>query len=671
MPSRRYLTASEIEYVLSAISSFRLDPKAYAEEDAPVLESLRLTLRDPLSKVEIPDDPEYVDFLRQKLRVAFLCSLICPGINEGARAASANSEPLTQEILKAVQSAGVQKQEIPIIDILKMKEELACEFFFTVPECGAAPVEYYIEKSMTGRAISRAPGDADSFLKFGFDAIVSPVGSLIVKTSNGSYATPIHVVFQKHHPLLENVDWKDWNMTIGKNLIFYGINFSMQETLKLRLSPFKILEQVGDYVKDGAVAHGAQWHVSLNYINTEQFGIVILTSNATLTLALAMGTVGIGKDVKAFTSFELLQRPTMQVVTAIDEIAHAKMGLLAPTRFDGKPARSWIFHMTSPNYQIPAKHVCAFLDALGFRILEGDKTASGRWLSLHVAEHKYPVIGPVDKWIDAEAKIASLWYFITATPRTYEHIVIDKNPYRDPVEVLLDQGMELEDAQTYVSRWNSSRDPYGSFRSDSTFELREFKDPRSGHNLVDWIDLSTSPFWKYSVFYSLKFAGHRDCLERIFASPKFDWSCSRGTNIPVTSKILCAPVARQLMDYMWVTQVASKKVSQLAADYVTLYGAGTGPIVQPVNQSAIRAAGPLNGLTENPESVLLDAAILSETYGNTGAVPSVVTGSMSRESGTGSVTVAVETRTTIPAHVKYAMDGLSQEARFYDKYTTE
>ena len=669
MLERRKLSPVEIEKVLSAISSFRIDRRAHADDDAPVLESLRLTLRESLATVEIPDSPDFVEMLRKRLRTRFLCSLMCPGINEGARAASANSEPFTQEILKAVQSTGAKRQEVPIIDILKMKEELATEFFFTVPDTGVPPVEWYLEKSRGSELKDipvGIPPDANFLVSFALSSIVSPLSTMVVRSPNGSFIEPVYVVLDSNnvHPFLRSGDWSTWNLYNGKELIFYVIRFSMQEILKLRLSIFQVVENVRDHISNSAAARGAKGNVIVAEISVEYFTIAIVTSSATLTHALAMSVVKIGDDVSTFTSFELLQKPTMQVVTSVEEVPSSALGLIAPRRNDGNLARSWIFHMTSPNVQVPARHLCAFLDALGFQIIDADKTGSGRHNALHVAESKYAVNGSVEKWIDAESQIVAKWHLITMSPRCYDHIETVGN-YQDPVEILLEQGFELQDALSRVRAWFSVPDPYIAFRQDERVVQMEMLDARKDLPIVSWKDSNTSPFLRTSVFYSLKFSGHRSCLESIFRDLRYDWTCSRNTNIPVCSKILCAPVARQLMDFMWVTQVASAKVSQAAGEYITLFGAGTGPNVQPVNQSAIRAAGPLNGLTENPEKVLLEAAVLSETYGNAGAIPSVVTGSMSKDNGTGAVTVVVASTGEVPSFIKHARDGLENDSRIY------
>lgn len=677
MQHLRPITPLEIETVLQAVSSFRINKTKKRDVDDAVFNSMRLVLRQNMSDWMIPDDERFLKMVAVELRNRFILAIGTPGINEGSRAASSNMEPITQNVLRSGHSAGTKQTESPIMNILKMKIDLVTEHIYTLPASGLPPPEWYIGRP--GRVvINNGPKSLDKLIEFAMENITSPIESMVVGTAQ------IVIVENTNATYCKGIAW---DISASPEMVFSEVVFSIQEAIKLRYTPYKTLHIIRQHLESpGGTCHDIPFHCNIINVTPTTFTIALTTQNPTITFDAAMSIRTIGSSTKNLQSFEVLQIPTTQAFTCVEEIHSSLLGYLVPRRKDGTVARSWRIYMQSPTMLIPAKHVCSFLVHLGFQIISCDRNAAGRCDFLHVAEYLMPldgnmtdlpkapiavVTGPFMKWIEAECDAMSKWeYFASISDKIAfieSQIYIPSNASVKTNDSTLPEASDSASSQTSsqtstkpiiddmqlqiyanlrrvlhdINSGNLTEDLYGVFRKISSAITCTKPDDTKSKIILDWKMTDTNPFSRYSVYRYLRFTGHYKNLAEIFSNPAFDWECTFSDNVPATAKLLCTQVSRQVMDYLWSIYMSSDKVSQTAVDYVTAYGSGTGPKIQPVSQSAINQGGPLTSANENPIKVFMTAAILSDTYQAAGSQSDMVTGNVSQHNGTSSVTLRV------------------------------
>ncbi len=648
----RQLTSIELEDILSAISSFRINKNVKRHTDEIVFDSLRMPLRAELESLSVPDDPKFVKMMKKKLRERFILALATPGINEGSRAASSNMEPITQIFLRAGHSAGAKNVESPVLNIARMKIDLVTEHIFTVPKSNLPGPEFYIGNSPAGildviTGAGRGPRSLDGLIELGFDSITSPLESMAIKDSDGIFAK--NVIIERTSPnAAAYISGIPWDVSAEDDFMFCEVRFSIHESMKLRYSPWKTLATINEQLGSvGGRCRDTPFHCALVNIDPEIYTIALITQNPTLTYDVAMSIRTIGSVTENLRSFEIVQIATTQCITLVEEVDPEHLGFLAPCRADGRIARSWRIYMSTPNTLVPAKHICSLLAHLGFRIVSCDRNAAGRCDFLHVAEHFTEVaIGPnaaksltqlFVSWIEDECSVMSNWEYFLGHESPPAFLARQKEI--SPAEsAALVQLLRQAGGSGNSIAGRCDNDAYRFFR---TISKKFVPDETGRETILDWKISSTKPFSRYLTYRYIKFAGHYKNLHTIFKSPSFDWECTFSDNVPATAKFLCTPTARQVMDYQWFVFMSSDKVSQTAADYVTLYGAGMGPRVQPVTQAAINQGGPLAALNENPMKVFVTAAVASDTYQTVGSQSDMVTGTMSNNNGTSSVRIRV------------------------------
>jgi hypothetical protein len=596
-PPTRPLTALEIEQVLSGISSFRLDKRACIETDAPVFEELRYNLRAELVGLQVIDHPAVVEALRDRVRGRFLCSIVTPGISEGARAASANSEPLTQAVLKAAQAVGTREVGNPVGELLSMAPRRGAEFVLTSLEDGTMPAEWY---AAYGEVVgAAAPAGLDDFLATAMDAVNPPMEPLIVRgnassgQARGAICRTQTLIYDPKapDPVFGLLSLPDGPLAPGSRQVFQIVEFSVIETLKLRRTPHEVLALIRAWLP--GEPEGYRWpnkcQAHLYSQDPLTYKIVIWSKEPTVSLAAAHDVAGIGAGTAALESFEIIQIPTTRCITKVEEVTPASIGLLAPRRADGQGARVWLLYLKNPLIQVPAGHLCRYLIRLGFCILSCDRNAAGRCNLIRIAERAHAVGGDLLKWIPAETERIT-----ASTGHPAGH------PSQEPADDSVPKAR-------IITSWRA-RDP----------------DAMSA----------------YAFYRSIKYRGNAtEAFAGFMAKPGYDWTVTYTNLIPEMARVLCTPVARQAMELEWILRVASGKVTQMAADYVVAYACGSGPMVQAVKQSAIKAGGPLAAINEDPKKIVTSAAITSREYTTDGSQANFITGSTSRHNGASSVTV--------------------------------
>ena len=654
-PQPSQLTPLDVEDILSAISSFRLDPTIRSESDGPVFEALRANIRPMFTGAMLPAGG--VKLAKDKLRRKFLCALVTPGISDGSRAASANTEPLTQAVLKAAQSAGAKNAGNPVNELLSMSARRAGEYVFTAVDTGAPPPEWYGIRP--GQQPPHEMADIDTLLAIAMEEIVPVIEPIVVRTRRGGICSTHRVICSDGNLLINAVPPE--MRAPGKAYAVHVIDFSVSEALKLRRTPHKVLGMILEYLQGDGYLSTAPCSAILLPIEPETFSIAIWSPDSTVSLAAANGVVGIGAESDELTSFELTQTPTVRGITAVCEISAAAMGLLAPLKKDGSSARVWKVSLANPVCPVPAKHVALLLTTIGFHVSSCSRNSAGRCDELTVAEWDLSVEcgGGTAKqfadWVEREAELRGSWELMSREGHG---------------RAAAWRTSPLMNARILGERlWECSGN-YGKFReividacahapeipSDELYvpPSRDEKVP-----IVTWKSGILSLLAPYVTYQSLKYRGSsrvqntserrlswlpfRRCMQNL----QYDWEVTYTNLIPEMARTLCAYVARQAMDLEWIVRVAGSKVSQSSADYVTVYGCGTGPVLQAVKQGAIGLGGPLAALNESPVRVFTDAALASKTYTTAGSQAEIVTGSASRTNGATSVQIVpAETATT-------------------------
>jgi hypothetical protein len=630
----RLLTADEVEYVLSAIGNFRVSKKAPIGIDAHTFEALRYNLRRDFSITPVADHPDVVKTLHERLRLRFKCALITPGISDGARAASANNEPIVQSVLKAGQTAGIRDSGSHVGEVLTMAARRSVEYIYTAPNIHAPPPEWYAAAGSNPipQGSTPLPIDLDGHLAISMASIDPPIEPLIIRaprpsgpggpSSGGGRGSVCRTVELQYDPA--NMHPAFYAMLTepypGTSHIFQLVEFSIVEALKLRLTPHAVLTAIRAWLVSepegyrGTSPCGAHIYAS----GAETFGIAIWCADPTVSLNAAHGISEISADSVGLRSFEIIQIPTIRAVTSAEEVDPCTMGLLAPTRLDGAPARVWLLHLGSPISQIPAHHLAIYLHRLGIRILSCDRNAAGRSSLIRVAEWAAPITGDLLKWISVET---------------------DRISQREKAPVALL-------ARTGPSIVGRSQGPPGLLDPHSGSSSLQQEGQARAPGVADdegpiltWRAASPDTISGYSTYRYIKYTGNAKLLHVILANPLYDSRVTYTNLIPEMSRVLGNPVARQSMELEWIQRAASGKVSQLAVDHLTAYGCGSGPYTQALTTSAIGAGGPIAALNTNPNAVLTNAALASRTHQLGGSQANVVTGDTSRINGASSIRV--------------------------------
>jgi hypothetical protein len=592
----RLLTSLEVEHILAGIGNFRVSKDGPIGIDEHTFEALRYNLRRDFSMIPVADHPEVVARLRERLRLRFKCALLTPGISDGARAASANNEHITQSVLKAGQTAGIRETGGHIGEVLQMSSRRPIEHIYTAPNIGAPPPEWYAAanaKAIPSSSIP-APLDLDGLLAIAMASIDPPIEPLIVRIprpsgiGRGSVSRTIRLTYD---PM--NIHAAFYAMLVepypGTEHVFQLVEFSIIEALKLRLTPHAVLAVIRAWLDSepegyrGVSPCGAHIYSS----SADTFGIAIWSADPTVALNAAQGIPEISADAAGLRSFEIVQIPTIRAITSAEEIAPSSMGLLAPSRADGAEARVWLLHLGSPISQVPAHHLAIYLHRLGIQILSCDRNAAGRISLIRVAEWASSVTGDLLGWIGAETDRISM----------------------------------VERAAT------------GTGDGDAAPSQADDRP------ITTWRSANPDRISGYAVYRYIRYTGSAKLLSELLANPVYDPRVTYTNLIPEMSRILGNPVARQSMELEWIQRAANAKVSQLAVDHLTAYGCGSGPFPQGLTTNAIGAGGPIAALNSNPNDVLTKAALASRVHKLGGSQAEVVTGDTSRINGASSIHV--------------------------------
>lgn len=637
----RLLTPLELERVLSAVSSFRLDPTACTDIDAPIFEALRYYLRHQFADLQVIDHPDIVKALHAPLRRKFLCSLFTPGISDGARAASANTEPLMQATLKAAQAVGVRDAGKPIDELLSMSARRGAEFIYTAPETGAPPPEWYIGRRNIDTLLRKwAPPDLDGLLSEAMDTIEPPIEPLLIRTSRGAVCRTVKLTFDPQNPDPIFMATMEHPPAPGSTHTFHIIDFSIPEALKLRRSPRNVLGLIRQFLLEEPEGYRglATCSAGLCHSDAFTFSVAIWSESPTVAMAAARGIVNIGAQSSGLSSFEIIQIPTLRAITAYESIDPMHMGLLAPRTIDGKIAKVWLLHLSDPTCHVPAKHVALYLVRLGLQILSCDRNAAGRCVLLRVAEFEIEVEGELKTWIPIETTRRSLWEEISRSDR-------DANMGLWDTPLPEDLLARIAACKTYAEfRKIHLEMPQSSKSSQNAAPRTDIDTP-----ITTWRAATSDPMSPYMMYRIIKYRGCGEIFRSFMERPLYDWTVTYTNLVPEMAKIMCTYVARQAMDLEWILRVASGKVTQSSVDLVTGYGCGTGPNLQPVNQAAIGVGGPLAALNEKAFAVFTNAALASRTYNTNGSQAEIATGSTSRHNGASSVRV-IEVSTSTASH---------------------
>jgi hypothetical protein len=617
------MTPLEVEDILSAVGNFRLNRECVTRTDEMVFEALRANLRPTLTKSKIVDAPETVNEMKRALREKFLCSLVTPGINEGSRAASSNSEPITQQKLKAAQSAGVKNTGNPIGELLSVSATRVAEYVFTAKSTIHPPPEWYLYASdiATKQMSDMRPPSMDDLLAEAMNITSPPIEPLIIRTESNSICRTVKFLADPSVPLPNIFKALPTTPIPGKSYVFHTVRFSISEALKLRRTPFSILAVVQEYLNSdldgfkGTLGSDGETRLPICFANITDitpthFDISIWSNNGTVSLSAAHGlaTLDTGNGEHGISSFEIIQIPTMKCVTAIEELESSEMGLLCPTRsVDGKPSRIWLFHLLNPIISVPVKHLCLLLVKLGFKIIGCERNAVGRCIMLRIAEN-HRVVDVDEKvklyvWIAREAeRLASSSSSSSSLPDNSQESNKNITTWRSSSE---------DQMQAYVM-YRSIK-----YRTASTKTSKKTKtDQASGGD-----PKALGPCYRF------------------MSNPTYDWYQTYTNVIPAMVNVACTTTASQVMEIEWVQAVAGGKVSQSGLEHVTMYSCRRGPLAQPVTQTAIRAGGPLAALNENPIAVFTTASLRNKIYTTSGSQSEIVIGATSKHVGASSVTV--------------------------------
>jgi len=665
----RTLTAAEVEKVLSAISSFRLNPLSRAREDAHVFEALRYGLRAQIAAAKVANVPDIVERLHAALRDKFLVSLVTPSISESSRAAAANIEPLTQAVLKAAQSTGARDGGNPIQEILTMSEHRVNEYVITPPAIyaqvrnEAAKIhvgdtlpqpEWYSSSPMRTRdSAAWKPPKIDDILAMAMGMIRPPLESLIVRNSKGSVVQTISI--EQDDARICVVDAA--HLRAGTKYFVHVIRFSIVEALKLRLTPHKILALIRQHFAEEPEGYRglSPCRAQLLEIKPSHFEIVIWAPDTTVSLAAAHGISRIGKDTESLWSFEIVQIPTVRAITSVVPVDVSKLGLLASRRADGEVAREWVLYLANPSVLVPAKYVALFLSYFGLHVKSCDRNAAGRCCTLRVAEFDCRVEGDLLKWISAETERKTLW--LSTQDETVENsaanvvATLAPNFKRDAHEAAVSDLKRIAASRNYADFCDFAKKCAAANPQSS--EGAWILPSKATPPITSWRSTVNDPVSDYTSYRTIRYRGN--ALEHIKFTDEprcrdYDLSGTYTNLIPLAASELCTPVARQIMDLEWITRVAAGNVVQAYSDYMTAYGCGTGPIVQAVKHSAIGTGGPLSAIGENPNAVCTNGAIISRMYTTSGSQAEIITGSTSRKNGASAITtIAAENEGVVAA----------------------
>lgn len=561
----RRLSRVEVEEILRGIGNFRIDPQSNTIVDEYTFECLRAPLRDVLYKTSVVDDPEIVAQLKKIVHEKYLLSLVTPGISEGSRAASANIEPLTQSVLKAMQSAGLKTGGDVVNEMLSVSDSRGAEFVFTTLG-ESKPIEWHINNF----AENVVPPDIDDLIEYASNLTIAQLDPMIVRNQRGAVSTTVELVAPEFPDGVRTGIWRAVTEVIypGQRYLFNVIKFSMAETLKARRTPFQILDAVRNADRD-AYSKNAEISVVLYEIGHEDYKIAIWSPSDTNGYVVAQSIPDCRSGEGCVLGYELIQIPTTKAITECIEVDTKLFGYLAPKRPDGAVPRTWRLTLGNINAMIPAGHVACFLRYLGLQVFGASRNAAGRCNMIRVAEYSATVTGDLMKWISMQNGDGSI--------------------------------VENE----YLTTWRMKK---------------------------------PDQMARYSMYRTLKLRTNKASLQH-FLTQELCREVTYTNVLPEMTRCMCTHVARQAMEFEWLQKVAGSKVPQSYVDYVTMYTCGTGPLLQAVNQKAIRIGGPLAAMNENPKDILTEAALTSKIFTTNGSQSELVTGTPSRQTGATSVMV--------------------------------
>jgi hypothetical protein len=588
LANRRLLTAPEIEKILGAISNFRINKSFKSVHDENVFEALRNNLRPFFSDILVSDHPDIVKHLREKLRRKFLCCLLVPGISDGSRASSANTEPINQSTLKSTQSAGAKNLGNPINELLSVAATRVAEYIYTSLYCYMPVPEWYMFRSYDSirELVVEPPPDIDTVLAEAMDMISPPIETIIVRKPNGAMCNTSKISGDSGNPMLKILPSCD----PAKSYVFHTVRFSVTEALKLRRTPFDILSAIDDFLdSDSNSFLGTSVCKAGITANTPTyFEISIWSEDSTVGFAATQSIVNIGKNTTGLASFEILHTPTTACITDVEIIDTRRLGKLASMKLDGTPAKMWIVYLLNPMSLVPPEHLCYFLSYLGFQIAGVERNAVGRVIKLRIAEWKCSVDGKLLDWISKASTSEK-----TSTP--VGNIVSWRSENSDKM---------LPYSMFYVVKYRAH------------IKKKVQKKPKKSTKKPD-----------------------ENTFEYFVGNHRYLWSQTYTNVIPTMTKVMCATSARHAMDREWITSVAGTKVSQSGADYVTMYACHIGPVPQAITHVSIGTGGPLAAMNEDPNKVFTNSATRGLVYTADGSQSNIVLGSTSNCNGASSVQV--------------------------------
>lgn len=665
----RKLTPYEVEYILDGIGNFRIDPNIAKNIDGPIFEELRANLR-PLIKssgisrvkpkygkyeyyaVASPDGkgrrtgtgggagtggasggaPKFwrsitadedaramllnpaertgrmyrsyeemrmcevdadinhehmgsIEYAKWFLKHQFLKSIAIPGISPGARAASTNMEPITQKVLKSAQAAGSKDNDNPVNELLAVKSERNRELIRTCLNMNIPPVEAFTSRVSPVDLSMVRYYSMDEVLDAAMNFITPLLDSAIIRTASGAVGIVNHASNINSEAAAK---YGRSGFPTKDEYYVCEVTFSIAETLKLWLAPFQVLNIIKRHLEDrqnttrphvqGNVAILGAFMIS---VDAESFVIGIWSDYGTAAISAMNSILEINLDANA-NGFEIVYTPIFSMVSSIEEIGVAALGRLAPQGM----RRMWRLHINTTK-MLPAENLALLLHNLGMTIWSCLRNAAGQISSITV----YSTDATVDS-----ARLGS---------------------------------------------GSGSGAKFQDWYSAVTEAFNDLAGPDLSGNIPTWKMQREHQYASLvihrSIVYNAKPAKYLEMASYAAGDSLYDWKRTWCNNIVTFSEVMTSYVARQNMEYEWITSVTENKVPQSDVDMVTMFACGTGPKLQPVKAATVKQGGPFMAHIDNPKKEYLKAAASGKLFSL--ACSSITTGSINRNNGPASIMV--------------------------------
>jgi hypothetical protein len=241
----RKLTPQEIEEVLSAIASFRISDRLY-ERDNKVFEDLKIVAREQLQGTKVLDHPDIVKELKEAAADVYMSSVMNPLDPIGSKAATTNSEPIVQHVLKGAQRVGIKENTGNVAELLTASNKpRSYEFVETALISDVPSVETILEKCDTYNEVGW-PGvpNFNQASQYATAKLINDgvgISSLVVKHNDSTLLKAIEVKKDAEY-LNSYITSRIANHNSEETIMGLQVDFSVLETLKLSLTPYQLLK---------------------------------------------------------------------------------------------------------------------------------------------------------------------------------------------------------------------------------------------------------------------------------------------------------------------------------------------------------------------------------------------------------------------------------------------